>query len=174
MKKLHQLFVFFFLFVFSKSLYADINVVYLDIDFILQNSKAGKYLVNEIENRHKQNLDTFEKTESELKEKEKKILSQKNILKKEELQMKIKDLRSEVEEYKNKRAELVDSLNDVRINSSNKLLEQINPILLEYSKVNSISIILQKKNIIMGKSELDITQNILKLLDNKIEKIEIN
>ena len=119
-------------------------------------------------------MDTFEKTESELKEKEKKILSQKNILKKEELQMKIKDLRSEVEEYKKKRAELVDSLNDVRINSSNKLLEQINPILLEYSKVNSISIILQKKNIIMGKSELDITQNILKLLDNKIEKIEIN
>ena len=172
MKKLHQVFVFFFLFVFSKSLYADINVVYLDIDFILQNSKAGKYLVNE--NRHKQNLDTFEKTEIELKEKEKKILSQNNILKKEELQMKIKDLRSEVEEYKKKRAELVDSLNDVRINSSNKLLEQINPILLEYSKVNSISIILQKKNIIMGKSELDITQNILKLLDNKIEKIEIN
>lgn len=174
MKRLHIGFLLFFLFINTKSLYADVKIVYLDLDFILQNSLAGQYLVNEIENKHKTNLNTFETIENELKEKEKKILSQKNILKKEELQTKINELRVEVDQYKKKRAELADSLNNDRIDSSNKLLEQINPILSEYSKENLISIILQKKNIIIGKSNLDITQDILKLLDNKIQKIEIN
>ena len=53
MKRLHIGFLLFFLFINTKSLYADVKIVYLDLDFILQNSLAGQYLVNEIENKHK-------------------------------------------------------------------------------------------------------------------------
>ena len=49
----------------------------------------------------------------------------------------------------------------------------LNPILNEYSKKNAISMVLQKKSIIIGKSDLDITQQILIEFDNKVKKINL-
>ena len=47
------------------------------------------------------------------------------------------------------------------------------PILAEYSTKNNISLIVDKKSIVIGKTELDITKNILDLLNSKIKKIEL-
>ena len=69
---------------------------------------------------------------------------------------------------------MVNNFNKKKLESSGKLIETIRPILAEYSSKNSISLILEKKNVIIGKSELDITQDILKLIDKKITKININ
>ena len=55
-----------------------------------------------------------------------------------------------------------------------KIIKSLSPILAEYSKENNISIIMDKKNIIIGKTELNITKKILDLLDNKIKKIKLN
>jgi len=52
-------------------------------------------------------------------------------------------------------------------------LKIINEILAEYSTKNKISLIMKKKNIIIGKTELDITKNILSLLNDKIKKVEL-
>ena len=53
-------------------------------------------------------------------------------------------------------------------------VDGINPILAEYSTEKSISIIIQKKNIVLGKSDLDITNDILKIVDKKIKTIKLN
>ena len=57
---------------------------------------------------------------------------------------------------------------------TNIILNNLKPILSEYLKENSISIVLQKQNVIIGKKELDITEDIIKILDEKIKKIDIN
>ena len=44
----------------------------------------------------------------------------------------------------------------------------------EYSKKNSISLVITKQSIIIGKTELDVTNDILKLLNKKITKLELN
>ena len=44
---------------------------------------------------------------------------------------------------------------------------------MEYSKNMSISLILNKKNIIIGKSELDISADIVKLVNIEIKKFKI-
>tara|TARA_B100000579_G_scaffold433893_1_gene453561 strand:- start:438 stop:611 length:174 start_codon:yes stop_codon:yes gene_type:complete len=54
------------------------------------------------------------------------------------------------------------------------ILKTLSPILTEYSKNNNISLIMDKKNIIIGKTELNITKEILILLDEKIKKIKLN
>ena len=53
-------------------------------------------------------------------------------------------------------------------------MKEITPILTEYVTKNNISILLEKKNIVIGKSNLDITKTILVLLDEKIDKINID
>ena len=53
------------------------------------------------------------------------------------------------------------------------LIKKLNTILSDYSKENSISIILPKNNIIIGKSELDITEKIIKIINQEVKKIEL-
>ena len=120
------------------------------------------------------NIDTFKKKEEELKNKESSIVSQKNVLTKEEFEKKINLLRKEANEYRIKRRDLIDSLTKKRVNAQNKLIKTLNPILADYSKKNSISMIIQKKNIIIGKSELEITDDILKILDNSLNTVDLS
>ena len=60
------------------------------------------------------------------------------------------------------------------MNASAKLLSEIKPILSEYSKKNNISIILQKNNVVLGKTDLDITSNIIKITNTKIKSINLD
>ena len=51
----------------------------------------------------------------------------------------------------------------------NEFLKKINPILQEYMEKNSIDIVLDKKNVFMAKSQIDITKDILDLINKKIK-----
>ena len=62
----------------------------------------------------------------------------------------------------------------MKIDNTNKLLKLMNPILLKYSDENSISIILQKKDLVVGKIELDITDKVIKVIDSNIKVFKIN
>ena len=56
---------------------------------------------------------------------------------------------------------------------TNKLLNAINPMLQKYVQSKNISILLQKKNIILGANEFDITSDVLKILNNEVKEISI-
>ena len=62
----------------------------------------------------------------------------------------------------------------MKLEGTAKLLKQLKPILSEYSEKNNISLVLQKKNVIIGKNNLNITDDIIKIIDDKVQKIDIN
>ena len=68
---------------------------------------------------------------------------------------------------------MIEKFNQLKVENTNNLLKLINPILTKYSNKNKISIILQKKNLIIGKSELDITDEIIKIINNEITDFKI-
>ena len=150
------------------------SVVYVDIDYIMTNSKVGKSLNSQIEKTHKNNISFFEKKEKELKKNEQDIIKQKNIIDKSEFQKKINELRNQASEYRKLRKEKIDKVTKQRLTATGKIIKELKPILAQYADENSISIIIQKKNIIIGKSNLDITPQILSLLDKKISKIKLD
>jgi len=173
MKHIVNIFVIFFI-IFSSSLTAlETKVVYIDINIIMNKSNVGIELKKQLEEMSKESIDNFKKIENELKEEEKKILSQKNILEKSEYDDRISKLRERANKYRKDREEKINSLTTKRIQSNKTLLDLVKPILTEYSKKNSISLLLQKKNIIMGAAELDITSDILKLVNEKAFTIEV-
>ena len=163
-----------FIIFYSSSSYSESLIVFLDMDKIMLQSKAGKSITVELEKLHKNNITTFKQKEEELKNKETSIVSQKNVLSNEEFEKKINSLRKEANEYRIKRRDLINSLTEKRVEAQNKLIKTLNPILADYSKKNSISMIIQKKNIIIGKSELEITDDILEILDKSLKTIDLN
>ena len=50
-------------------------------------------------------------------------------------------------------------------------MEKINPIIADYASNNNISIVIRKEYMIIGKTELDISNNILKIVNQKIKEI---
>lgn len=148
------------------------EIVYIDINFILNSSEVGKYLNTYIEKINNQASLKYKKIENELIQKEKTLISQQNILDKNEFERKLKTLTTEVQKYRSDRKTSVDELNNIKIKKTKEILSALNPIITEYVETNSISIVIPKKNIVVGKKDLDITNPIIKLLNNSITKLE--
>ena len=163
------------IFLFCNNLsYAENLIVYIDMEKILNESKSGMSINKQLEKIHKMNIKEFKKIEDELKKKEELIIAQKNILSKEDYTKKIKILRDNANSYRKNRQEKINLLTKKRMESSSKLLSIINPILSDYSKANNISIILQKKNVVLAKTDLNITNKVIDILNSKIESINLN
>jgi len=109
--------------------------------------------------------------ENQLKSEENEILKQKNILSENELNTKITDFQNKINDYNLKKQQFTKEVNDQRLNITNNLLKSLNLILSDYASKNEISIILQKKNIIIGKSTLDVTKDVLKIFNENIKTI---
>ena len=164
----------FFIFFSNISLSEENKVVYVDLNMIMNNSIAGKSISSQLESNHKKNILKFQKIEEDLKNEEAKIISQKNVISKEEFEKKIIDLRNKANKFRKERNNNINNLNNQRLEATAKMITLIRPILSEYSDKNSISLILDKKNIIIGKTALDITEDILKIVDEKINKIKLD
>ena len=168
-----KIFLIFFLIIFNNFSYAEEKIVYLDINYLLSESEVGKYVNSNLKRIADENNKIFKNFEKELKSDEEKLLTQQNILKKEDYEKKISELRNKFKSYQDNKKSKNKELNQLRNNAGNIILKSINEIMNEYSKNNSISLVIQKQSIIIGKSELDVTNDILELLNKKITKLEL-
>ena len=151
----------------------DLKIVYLDTDKILNESKAGIDIKKQLDSINKKNISKFKKIEKKLVEEEKKISQQKNILSKEDLEIKIKVLQEKAIKFNNDVKNNKNDLIKKNKNATEKVLKSLNSILSDYASKNSIHIILQKKHIVIGRGNLDITSEILNIVNIEVKNIEL-
>ena len=121
----------FFFLIFTLSYAEEQKIVYLNIEKIMQNSIAGKSIKKQLENLYNKNLDKFKKNDEILKNKEKKLISQKNILSQEDFQKELTNLRSEIINFQKEQARARENINKLRIGATSKLISKLSPILQE-------------------------------------------
>ena len=166
-------FLIFFFLIFCVNSFAQEKIVYLDVNYIISESEAGKYINKELKKINDKNIEEFKKVENSIKSEEENLLKQKNLIKEEEFNKKANELRDKYKSYQELKNIKNNDLKKLRDDAGNKILNIINEILSKYSTENKISLFLEKKNVIIGKSNLDISDNILNLLNDKIKKVEI-
>ncbi len=173
--KLFKLLIFIFLFLlFNISKINAEQIVYINMEKIMKQSKAGKHIIDKISKSNEKNINKFKKIEEDLKKQEQDLISKKNVMSQNEFQTKLDDLKKKISEYRSKRQNIIQESTKKRVQASAEFSQKIKPILGDYAAKNNISIIVQKKNIIMGKKELDITDDVLKIVDEKITKIKFD
>ena len=155
------------------SVYSNSKIVYLDLDKILINSIAGKSITIKLNVLNKKNLDKFENISKNLKKEESKLIAQKKIMSEDNFKKEVIELKNKIREYNEDSNKSTTELNDKKVNATNQLLQLLNPILMDYSKKNDISIILNKRNILTGEKKLDITKTILQIFDKNIKQIDL-
>ena len=149
------------------------KIVFVDMDRIISISKPGSMIFEQLKYINDKNLVFLKDEEKKFKAKEKKLISQKNIISEKEFKTKVNALKSEVNIYNKNRKKMIGDFNKLKVDNTNKLLKQINPILTKFSNENKIAIILQKKDLIIGKTELDITNEIIKIVNSEIKEFKI-
>ena len=165
--------LFLFLFIISSPVISEQKIVFVDMDRLVSVSKPGSSIFNQLNDINNKNLNFLKKEEKKFKEKEKKLIAQKNIITEADFKNKVDELKSEINNYNQNRNKMIEKFNKLKVENTNNLLKLINPILAKYSTENQISIILQKKDLIIGKTELDITDEIIKVIDNEIKEFKI-
>ena len=155
------------------NLKAEDKVAYLDIDYILTNTLAGKSLLKSLKQNEEIEIGKFKSSDEKFRNDEKKILAKKNLISNEELKNELKLLQTKFQDYKEKKNKEIKSLKKKRNINIINFVNLINPIIEKYMTDNSIYMLIDKKNVFIANNNYDITKKLIELIDNQIKTIEI-
>ena len=167
-----KLFVIVVLIFFQSNLSAEIPH-FLDFRFVLNESTAGKKAQTELKNKLEKGIKNIREKEKKLQEQEKTIISQKKVLKPEEYKKKVNELRLKVSNLQKERKVLIDQTSASRNKARNELLKNLNPIIKKYMQEKQIRMVVDKKSLLLADDKLDITKDIIALLNKQLKSISL-
>ena len=156
--------IIFILFSFNKANSAD-KIAFIDLNYVYTNSKVGKKIITETKKKQKIINKEFQDFQKKLDDEKKDLLAQKNVLAEEEYKKKLSQLETNLKKYNQIIAKKNKDLIDYQKKHKNEFAQTLKSTLETYSKENSISMILRKENLLIGKNSLDVTKDILELFN---------
>ena len=146
---------------------------FLDFKYVLNESSAGKKVQNFLQNKLKNGINNLKTKEKAIQEEEKKIISQKKIISAEDYKKKVNVLRSKVNLLQKERQKLLDGVSKDRSKARNILLKELNPIISNYMKEKKIRMIIDKKSLLLADERLNVTDDIIKILNKQLKSIDL-
>ena len=151
---------------FITSAMSNNNIAYLDLEQIINESDIGKNILKKLKKDEDKIIEFFLNEEKKLKEEENKISASKNIISDEALKTQVNKFKENLKNYQVEKSNKIENLKKDRNRAINDLVIEISPIIENYMNNNSISIIIDKKNIFIANTNYDIT----KIIIDKINK----
>ena len=173
MKYLVKFFVVTFFLLICTHTFAEQKIVVLDLTYVLNQSTAGNGAQAFLKKTFDDNIKKFSGIENALKEEEKDLLAKKNILSKEEYGKNMNSLRKKNIDYQTERRSAIDKITMQRAEARETLLKKLKPILESYIKENSVSLVVDKKYILGGGIESDITKVIVEELNKDLPSLNL-
>lgn len=150
------------------------QIYILDFKKTLNESIAGKKAQKSFKNILEKGIKKINDQQKKNKEEENKIISQKKVLSSEEYKKKVSSLRKKVSNLNVERQKLLEQVASKRKKAKAELLNVLNPIITNYMKEKNIKVILDKRSVLMADSNLDVTDEVLKILNDKVKSLNID
>ena len=164
-KKLNYFIVLIITIFLTNNVLAQDKIAFIDLNYVYANSKVGKKIIKEVQSKKEIIKKEFIEFQKKLDKEKNDLIAQKNVLDENEFKKKYSELESNVEKYNKiidkKNKDLIDYQNKSKKDFANTLKSTLET----YSKENSISMILRKENLLIGKNSLDVTKDILSLFN---------
>jgi len=161
------LFIVFFLLFFSSNSFALNDYRFIDIDLILKKSTIGKLTLKTLSENRSKALENLKSKEQDIQQQEDDIKKKSNILSKEDLNKQINLLKKNINEFSIYKDKATSNFENQKRELMNIFFKKINPVIEEYVIVNSIKILFNKKDVVLGDTSLDITDEIIEIIDKK-------
>ena len=167
LKKIISIFVIFLLSLGSS--YSIESVAYVNIDYIIKNSNVGKKTLDNLNSINKENINNLKEKEKTLKELETNIMSKKNIISQESLDEEIKLFKEKVDIFKKEQVKMVKEFNDFKKKKLDNIFKKISPVINNFMEQKSVKILLDSKNILIGRNDLNLTSKLLEEINKQIK-----
>jgi len=148
------------------------KLAYIDLDLIVSKSNPGHFLIKNLDTLEKKNFDNFKLKEEALKKEEESIKQQKNILSDDELRKRITSLRKKIDLYNEDKKKFIRNFNLKKNEEILGFLNSVSPIIENYMNQESIDVLFEKKNIFIAKTNFDITEKIIELINKNIDNLK--
>ena len=173
MKAIKKFFYILFFLVFTSVSFAD-STYFVDFKFVLNQSTAGKEAQKFLKNKLDKGIKSLQAKEKQIQEEEKKIIQQKKVISSEEYKKKVGELRRKVSQLQKERNSLIESVSKQKNKARQELLKNLNPIIKDYMNEKKIRMVVDKKSLLLADEKLDITNDIINLLNKKLKSISLN
>ena len=169
MRYLHQLLLIFFIYLISINFSNSKETAFVDIDFIIANSNIGKKVLLSINKLDKENIENLKKKNKSLQELEISIKNKKNIISDDAFKKEVVSFQAKVKKFKEEKNKIVKNFNEVKRKELENVFKKISPIINDYMEENSVSVLLDSKNIFMGTKKSNLTKDILDRINKEIK-----
>ena len=166
-KKSYLIFIFLFLNITQTN--SSEPIAYIDMDFIIENSNIGKRTLESINILNEKNINELKKKEKILKDLESKIISKRNIISKEIFDKEVLLFKQKANKFKKDQLKIVENFNNYKKKELEGIYSKITPIIKAYMEEKSVKILLDSKNILMGSLNLNLTNEVIKEINEKIK-----
>jgi outer membrane protein len=145
------------------------NIGFVNVDYLIQNSNIGKKLLANINDKDKKNLDNLKKKNQILQDLESSIKKKKNVISDEAYNKEVIDFKKKFQEFSKEKNRIVQEFNIFKKKEIENIFKKINPIINDYMEENSVNLLFDSKNIFMGAKKLNLTEVILKKINNELK-----
>jgi len=145
------------------------SIAFVNVDYLIKNSNIGKKLLANINDKDKKNLDNLKKKNKILQDLESSIKKKKNVISDEAYNKEVIDFKKKFQEFSKEKNEIVKEFNIYKKSEIENIFKKINPIINNYMEENSVNLLFDSKNIFMGAKKLNLTDDILKKINNELK-----
>ena len=147
---------------------------FIDFKKVLNNSIAGSKAQIFLQEKFKKGSQKCNQIEQNILKGEKEIISLKKTISNEDYIKKVEKLRKKVADLQTSKQKSFSSISKSRIKAKQDLLNALNPILKKYMQENNVRLILDKKSVLMGDTNLEITDLIITILNKEFPSLKVN
>ena len=169
MNYLHKFLLIFLIFFISTNLSNSKETAFVDIDYIVANSNIGKKVLENINKLDKKNVENLRKKNKSLQDLEITIKNKENVISEDAFNKEVVSFKKKVQEFKVEKNKIVKNFNDFKRKELENVFKKISPIINDYMEENSISILLDSKNIFMGSKKSNLTEDILDRINKEFK-----
>ena len=156
------------IFFLSNSFALNSKIAFIDFNIILENSDKGKKLLAELNLLNQKNIEDLKSKEVLLKASLDIKFFFLSISSSFSFNKKFNELKNKINKFKKDKNLMVKKFNDKKNKNINSFIKSIDPIIKDYMKTESIEMLIERKNIVIGDKKLDITQDIIKKINSEL------
>ena len=171
-KTFYTLFLIFCVF-FTKNTFANNKIAIIDTDKIIQESIAVLDIQKKVEKKKIAYETEINKKQTILMAEQKKLQDKQAITSQDSLQKEAKAFEEKVDNLKNFVDKKQNSLKNASLDAMGKVNDAMKAVVADLSKEKQIDAIFPSSQVIYFQEHLDITSEVLVLLNKKITKVEI-
>ena len=170
MYKIYKILTILILIIFiNENVSAQEKIKYINLDLIIKKTNAGKLILENLENKKKENVKNFKIQEDKIISDEQDLIAKKNILSEEEFNSKLAELNKNLKKYRDEKQKKISEFENNKKKLINNFFKEITPLIEDYVKINSIDLVVNKNNVFIASKKLDITNDIIEIIDEKIK-----